>query len=91
MNIFKNMILILPFSIINLSAYDEKHAKELYKTANCSACHDPSHYTNENRKVKNYKELSKQVDACRYSNNVGWFDEDRDDVVKYLNDTYYKF
>jgi hypothetical protein len=81
----------MPFSFIYLFAYDAQHAKDMYDTAKCSECHDSSHYTSQDRKVQNYKQLHKQVDACRYSTNADWFDEDRDDVVKYLNDKYYEF
>jgi len=74
-----------------LFAKDADHGEELYNFSNCTSCHDPSHFTNEKRKAKNYKQLIQSVDACRYSTNVDWFDEDRDDVVHYLNKEYYKF
>ncbi len=35
--------------------------------------------------------LKKQVQRCELSQGLKWFDEDVDDVVNYLNTTYYKF
>ena len=74
-----------------LPAYDAENGKELYNSSKCTQCHDSTHFTSKERKVTNYKKLVKSVEACRYGTNADWFDEDRDDVVYYLNKEYYKY
>lgn len=70
---------------------DAKHGQELYDEAKCARCHNSSDFTKKDRRSKTYKELKKSVEACRFSTNADWFDEDRDDVVHFLNKEYYKF
>ncbi|MCW8837650.1 MAG: c-type cytochrome [Thiovulaceae bacterium] len=86
----KKIYFIFLFPLL-LSAYDAERGKKLYFSAKCNKCHDSTSFTNKNRKVKNYKQLTNQVEACRYSTNADWFDSDRDDVVHYLNKEFYKF
>ena len=58
---------------------------------NCTSCHDDSVYTRKDRRVTSMDGLKKQVQRCELSQGLKWFDEDVDDVVAYLNSTYYKF
>ncbi len=58
---------------------------------NCTSCHDDSVYTRKDRRVTSLDGLKKQVQRCELSQGLKWFDEDIDDVVAYLNSTYYKF
>jgi len=37
------------------------------------------------------KGLKKAVSFCDSNLNIGWFDDEKQDVVDYLNKTYYKF
>jgi hypothetical protein len=72
--------------------------KELYLEAKCQKCHlqdekfDPNSIKKEGvkSKVKNLKELKKWVIDCDNYFSVGWFPEEQDKVVKYLNETFYK-
>jgi cytochrome c553 len=57
----------------------------------CTSCHDDSVYTRKDRRVTSLAGLKKQVRRCELSQGLKWFDEDVDDVVNYLNKTYYKF
>ncbi len=57
----------------------------------CTACHDSSVYTREDRRVKDLAGLSTQVRRCQQSQGLTWFDEDVENVVQYLNVNYYKF
>lgn len=58
---------------------------------NCTGCHDSSVYTRENRNVRDLAQLGKQVRFCRDAIGVTWFDDEVDDVIEYLNSTYYHF
>lgn len=84
-------LLVMSLNTSILFAYDVKHGKNLYYEAKCQECHSESDYTGEERKVNNYERLQWRVERCDYTMNAGWFEEDIDDVVHYLNDSYYKF
>lgn len=76
---------------------DVSHGKELHDS-NCTSCHisiqggDGSGiYTRENNRIETYPALIKQVKRCRDSLGVQWPENDINDVVQYLNTTFYKF
>jgi len=66
------------------------HGEKAHNT-HCYKCHTDQVYSRENRFVKSIDALSKQVERCKNSNNVPWFDEDTDAVVQFLNNKYYRF
>jgi hypothetical protein len=57
----------------------------------CMKCHDTGVYTRDDRVIKNREALAKQVQRCQLSTGAQWFDEDVNDVVEYLNASFYKF
>lgn len=57
----------------------------------CMKCHDTGVYSRDNRFIKNSEALAKQVQRCQLSAGAQWFDEGVNDVVEYLNTTFYKF
>ena len=57
----------------------------------CTGCHDESVYTRENRNVRSLERLGVQVRFCKNTIGLTWFDDEVDDVVEYLNQTYYHF
>ena len=57
----------------------------------CTKCHGTDVYTRNDRFIKNREALAKQVQRCQLSAGAQWFDEDVNDVVEYLNATFYKF
>ncbi len=59
--------------------------------ANCTGCHDASVYTRDNRRVKSLAQLGTQVRFCKDTLGLTWFDDEVDDVIGYLNKTYYHF
>ena len=84
-----------------LSSYaanaDINNGKELHDS-NCTSCHislqggDGSGiYTRENNRIETYPALIKQVNRCRDSLGVQWPENHVNDVVEYLNTTFYKF
>lgn len=65
---------------------------------NCIRCHvslmggDGSGiYVRENRKIESYAALKKQVNRCRDSLGAPWPEHQVDDIVTYLNSTFYNF
>lgn len=76
---------------------DIKNGKELHDS-NCTSCHisiqggDGSGiYTRENKRIETHPALIKQVNRCRDSLGVQWPENHVNDVVEYLNTTFYKF
>lgn len=57
----------------------------------CLKCHTSDVYTREQRRVTSLQGLREQVKRCELSLGLTWFDDQIEDVVQYLNDSYYKF
>jgi mono/diheme cytochrome c family protein len=74
----------------NANANDEESGKSLHD-GNCVACHDNHVYTRSDRRVGDRGALATQVTRCETNLNLQWFDEQRDAVIDYLNDSYYHF
>jgi len=78
-------------------ASDINRGKSLHDD-NCIECHvsiqggDGSGiYTRPDRRIDSLPALSSQVNRCKNSMGVSWPQDQIDDVVAYLNKTYYKF
>lgn len=76
---------------------DINHGKELHDS-NCTSCHisiqggdGTGIYTRENKRIETYPALIKQVKRCRDSLGMEWPEDHINDVVEYLNTTFYKF
>ena len=72
------------------SAADLKAGQALHD-AHCMKCHDSGVYTREDRRITSLDGLHKQVARCELSLGLTWFDDQRENVVQYLNGSYYKF
>ncbi len=81
--------LLLALTASNTRA-DIDHGKKLHDEQ-CTECHDSSVYTRENHFVASREALLKQVNRCELNVGAQWFKEDVDDVVEYLDKTFYKF
>jgi mono/diheme cytochrome c family protein len=57
----------------------------------CMKCHGTEVYTRSDRFIKDRAALANQVQRCQLSAGAQWFDDDVNDVVDYLNTTFYKF
>jgi cytochrome c5 len=90
-NRLKAILIALTFSSINIAA-DLDEGKDLYQE-DCTKCHDSSVFTrpSKERKVNDIAALKKQVHRCVAATGASWFDEDEENVVAYLSETFYKF
>lgn len=70
-------------------AADTERGKQLVDK-HCTSCHDEKVYTRKNRRITTLDGLKKQVKRCELNLGLTWFDKDINDVVSYLNSTYYK-
>jgi hypothetical protein len=59
--------------------------------AQCSGCHDHSVYTRADRSVRTVEGLSGRVKMCNTQLKKGLGKDELTDIVKYLNDSFYRF
>lgn len=91
-------ILITSLLLSSSAIYaDINNGKELHN-ANCTSCHisiqggnGSGIYTRENNRIETHPALIKQVNRCRDSLGMQWPEPHVNDVVEYLNTTFYKF
>ncbi|MDF1876989.1 hypothetical protein JHD47_04070 [Sulfurimonas sp. SAG-AH-194-L11] len=88
---YKKLLLISSLLFTTTLFSQHQEAKELFTDAECMSCHNNEDFVPREKKVHNFKKLSKAVDACRFNNEAGWFDDESLDVSKYLNHKFYKF
>lgn len=69
---------------------DVARGKTLH-AAQCTGCHDANVYTRENRRVQSLGGLMKQVEICNQQLKKELSAEQMEDLVAYLNETYYRF
>lgn len=85
--LYLTLVLLLPSTLLA----DAENGKVLYDKANCAQCHSGDIFTNEDRKITNFKKLKKRVKWCAFQHDAPWFDKEVLDVVDYLNHHFYKF
>ena len=59
--------------------------------ANCVSCHGDSVYTRQDHKVRSLDGLKKQVENCTHMAQKEFSLAEKQDIVKYLNDQFYRF
>jgi mono/diheme cytochrome c family protein len=62
----------------------------LYQT-HCIGCHDKQIHWRDNRLAKDWRSLAAQVRRWQTNTGLQWTEQEIDDVVRYLNQTIYKF
>ena len=69
---------------------DAADGKKLHD-ANCMSCHNDSVYQRKNRQVTSLEGLTQQINSCGHAGNITIGKTQANDLVRYLNETYYKF
>ncbi len=76
---------------------DARRGQALHDRA-CTRCHvsmvggdGSAIYTRENRRIRSVEGLEARVAGCSRNTGAGFSPEQVQDVVKYLNDGFYKF
>jgi CxxC motif-containing protein (DUF1111 family) len=69
---------------------DGAEGKRLHD-ANCTSCHDTSVYTRKDHRVRSLEGLKRQVENCTHMAQKDFSLVERQNIVKYLNEQYYKF
>jgi mono/diheme cytochrome c family protein len=85
------------FSSISMTAHAESmllgdvaKGRKLHDT-DCVKCHGSEVYTRKDHRVKSVEGLMGQVNMCNKNLSRSYSDAQLNDLVKYLNDTFYKF
>ncbi len=91
-DMLKSTIIIISATLLSTAlCADIEEGKEAFDESNCMDCHLKSHFKAREEKVNDYKKLHKTVSMCAYNSKTQWFDDELDDVVKYLNREFYHF
>ena len=95
LKLFAVSALLLSSSMVY--AGDVNKGRELHNE-NCTSCHisiaggDGSGiYTRQDRKMESYDALKAQVMRCKTALDAPWPEHQIQDVIEYLNSTFYKF
>ncbi len=80
-----------------VAAGDLARGKQLHSN-NCISCHTAMYggdgtaiYTRPDRKIESLDALRAQVSRCKDNLGIGWPEDQVEDVVTYLNSTFYNF
>ena len=84
------VLLVASLYAVSSPAADLDNGNDLH-FEHCTGCHDSTAYTRADRKVKSLARLGTQVRFCKDNLGLTWFDDEVDDVIGYLNATYYHY
>jgi len=85
------MVFLVQNSFADSMLLGDAKKGEAFHNAHCSACHTSTVYTRPNHTVKTIGGLVGRVNACSSNLGLNMSQDQVNDIVKYLNDTYYKF
>ena len=81
-----------------MASPDAAKGKKLVEEAKCELCHHNKTmgdaraiYLRKDRKVTSLAKLKAQVAVCNTQMNLGFFPEDEEHIVAFLDATYYRF
>jgi hypothetical protein len=98
--IFTALIILLPINLMAAALLpgDAAKGEKLHNDNTCLSCHaqmtggkPDTLYTRTDRRVTNIGGLIGQVGGCNKMQKVGLDEDALNDVVKYLNESFYKF
>ncbi len=78
---------LLPFTTHAESA----HPGEQRINKDCQQCHDNSIFSRPNSILHSFDDLVGRVNFCENASGHSWTDKQRQEVIDYLNETYYHF
>ena len=84
------VVLAIALCISGTVYADAGRGKQLVEQ-HCTKCHDNSVYTRKDHFVTSREALVNQVTRCSMNTGAKWSEQDTNDVVDYLNSTFYKF
>ena len=90
--LYRTLLNFMVFTLLYSTAYafDSENGKILHND-NCVRCHEHSLYTRKESKIQSYPLLHERVVQCELMSELMWFEEEKDQVTTYLNDSFYHF
>jgi hypothetical protein len=91
----KCLLFAASLALLALSAFaalpgDSADGKRLHD-ANCKGCHDTGVYSRKTRSVQSLDALKQQLDACGHGSGKELSPTQKQNIVRYLNEEFYKF
>ena len=89
MKILLILFLTIYINAITLST-EAENGRKLYAYAKCQNCHGMDQKYRKQGHSNKKVNVASWVATCDNFLNVGWFEEEQQDVEKYLNEVYFK-
>jgi hypothetical protein len=91
-----SIVAILIAAFCNLAEADEKLIRnetrgELLYSTFCISCHSDKVHWRDKRLVVDWTTLRFEIDRWQTFSNLGWANDDIDEVARHLNSLYYHF
>jgi len=84
------LVLLAPSAYAASLPGDGANGKRLVD-ANCMACHQTDIFTRKDRQVQSLDALKEQLVACSHAAKTDFSASEMQDLLKYLNDQFYRF
>lgn len=84
------MPLVLIGALLPPASWAQSRGELLYNT-HCVACHRTQIHWRDKRQVVDWSSLRAQVRLWQATEMLAWSEPDIEQVVRYLNDTYYRY
>jgi hypothetical protein len=85
-----SLVLLTPSAHAAALPGDSAAGKRLHD-ANCMGCHDTKIYTRKDHLIRSLEALEKQLSDCSHAVNKQFSATETQNIVKYLNEQFYKF
>lgn len=84
-------LLLISACLPGLAVAADLKAGQTLHEGKCGSCHGSEVYTRADHRVTSLNALRAQVQRCDSNLELGWFEEEIENVSQYLNTQYYKF
>ena len=85
-----SLLIALAQSAVAALPGDATQGKRLHE-ANCTGCHDAGVYTRKDHAVRSLDALKEQLEGCSHMGTKEFSAAEKQNLVKYLNDRFYRF
>ncbi len=86
-----NSLLLISACLPGFTHAADLKAGQALHDGKCVSCHASEVYTRADHRVTSMDGLRAQVQRCDSNLELGWFEEEIENVSQYLNSKYYKF
>jgi cytochrome c553 len=84
------LILLMPSAYAASLPGDSAEGKRVFD-ANCTKCHQTDIFTRKDRKIQSLDALKEQLVNCSHAAKKEFSASEMQDLLKYLNDQFYRF